>query len=105
MDFASSIHIWLVVSAVLFCSGLTIILIKRHAIMLLLGLELMLNASNINFVLFNSLFPQSIDGQLFALFVMVIAVCETAIGLTIFFKFHQTFKRSLFEQEPTLKER
>jgi len=56
---------------------------KRNAIMVLLGIELMLNAANINLIAFNQLYPKNIHGQLFVLFVVVVAVCEAAVGLAI----------------------
>jgi NADH:ubiquinone oxidoreductase subunit K len=79
--------------AFLFVIGLMIIITKRNAIMILIGLELMLNASNINLVAFNRLFPANINGQMFALFVIIVAVSETAVGLAIIlhvYRLHQT---------------
>lgn len=73
----------LFLSAFLFSMGMMIVIIKRHAIMVLLGIELMLNAANLNLVGFNMLHPSSLDGQLFTLFVIVVAVCEAAVGLAI----------------------
>lgn len=60
--------------------------------MVLIGLELMLNAANINLVAFSRYDPQLIQGQMFALFVIVVAAAETAVALAIAFKAHQYFQ-------------
>ncbi|HYC84394.1 MAG TPA: NADH-quinone oxidoreductase subunit NuoK [Chryseosolibacter sp.] len=83
----------LYLGALLFCVGLAIIIIKRSAIMMLIGIELLLNAANLNLVALNKLHPQAIDGQMFALFVIIVAVSETAVGLAIVmfvYRHHQT---------------
>ncbi|MFK7899790.1 MAG: NADH-quinone oxidoreductase subunit NuoK [Cyclobacteriaceae bacterium] len=70
------------IAALLFCIGITIILVKRNLLFILIGIELALNAVNINLVAFNAIHPNT-DGIMFALFVIVIAVCEAAIALGI----------------------
>ena len=60
--------------------------------MVLIGLELMLNAANINWVAFSKYDPLLIQGQMFALFVIVVAAAETAIALAIAFKVYQHFQ-------------
>lgn len=84
-----------ILSAFLFSIGLTIILVKRNAIMVLMGIELLLNASNLNLIAFNQHTPASQDGQVFALFVMVIAVCETAVGLAIILQVYRHYQTSV----------
>lgn len=91
-------------SALLFCAGLLVTIIKRNAIMVLLGIELMLNASNVNLIAFNNLHPDSLDGQMFALFVIVIAVCEAAVGLAIVLAVHRHFRSSVPDEISELKE-
>lgn len=83
---------FLVVGAALFCIGLAVATTKKNAIGILLGLELMLNAVNINLVAFSRHDPDLIRGQLFALFVMVIAVCEIAIALAIILRVFDHYK-------------
>ena len=83
----------LYLSALLFSVGLMIIIIKQNAIMVLLGIELLLNAANLNLIAFNQLQPELLTGQMFALFVIVVAVSEAAVGLAIVlcvYKHHQT---------------
>ena len=78
-------------SAFIFGIGLVIVLTKQHAIWMLIGIELMLNAANFNFVLFSSHDPQQ-QGQVFALLIMAMVVCETAVALAIIFKVYQHYK-------------
>jgi len=90
-------------AAFLFCVGLIIVIIKRNAIMVLLGIELMLNASNINLIAFNQRHGPSPDGQVFALFVIIVAVCEAAVGLAIVLRVYQYFQTSVPDEISELK--
>jgi NAD(P)H-quinone oxidoreductase subunit 4L len=75
---------YLILSAVLFCIGLYGVLTKRNAVIILMCLELMLNAVNITLVAFSSyIVPLMLTGQVFAIFVMVVAAAEVAVGLAI----------------------
>ncbi len=90
---------YLILSAVLFCLGLTGVLLRRNVIVILMSIELMLNAVNLTFVTF-SYFNQNIDGQLMVLFVMAIAAAEAAVGLAIAVSLYKKFKElniSFFE--------
>jgi NADH:ubiquinone oxidoreductase subunit K len=93
----------LYLSVLLFTVGLAIVIVKKNAIMMLIGIELMLNASNLNLVTFNRIHPQSIDGQMFALFVIIIAVCETAVGLAIIINMYQYYRTSVPDEISELK--
>lgn len=74
----------LVVAAALFCIGLFGALSRRHLISMLMGIELMLNSVNINLVAFwRYTEPQFVTGQVFALFVIVVAAAEAAVGLAM----------------------
>lgn len=91
-------------SAFLFCSGLLIIFTKKNAIMILMGIELMLNAANLNLVFFN--FQKTgMEGQFFALFVIIVAVCEAAVGIAIILKTYYYYHTSVIDQISDLKER
>lgn len=94
----------LMLSAALFVIGLMIVIVKRNAIMVLLGIELMLNASNLNLVAFNGYYANRLDGQIFSLFVIVIAVCEAAVGLAIVLRVYQFYKSSVPDNINTLKD-
>jgi NADH:ubiquinone oxidoreductase subunit K len=71
---------YLVVSALIFCIGASGILVRRNPLVILLCLELMLNAANLALVAFARMHGNH-DGQVFALIVMVVAACEVAVGL------------------------
>jgi NADH-quinone oxidoreductase subunit K len=72
--------------------------------MVLLGIELMLNASNLNLIAFNQLRPGTIEGQMFALFVIIVAVCEAAVGLAIVLQVYQYFQSSIPDSVSEIKE-
>ncbi len=75
---------YLVLSAVLFCIGLFGALTRRNAVIILMCIELMLNAVNISLVAFSGyVVPQLLTGQVFAIFVMLVAAAEVAVGLGI----------------------
>ncbi len=73
---------YLVLSALLFATGATGVLLRRSPLVILLCLELMLNASNLALIAFGRMLGNQ-DGQVFALIVMVIAACEVVVGLGI----------------------
>jgi len=77
--------IWyLVVAAILFCVGVFGVLARRNAVAILMSIELMLNAVNINLVaLWRYLEPDKAIGQAFAAFVFIVAAAETAVGLAL----------------------
>lgn len=78
------LYSYILVSAALFCIGLFGVLARRNAIAILMGVELMLNASMINMVAFwRYVNPVEINGQVFAAFVFVVAAAEAAVGLAL----------------------
>lgn len=83
---------YLAVGAVLFVSGVLCMATKRNALGVLMGIELVLNGANINFVAFGSKFlrPETLglDGHLMALFVIVLAAAEAAVALAIALNFY-----------------
>lgn len=84
---------YLVLSAVLFCIGLYGTLTRRNAVIILMCIELMLNAVNISLIAFSSyIVPQLLTGQVFAIFVMVVAAAEIAVGLAIVLAIYRHFK-------------
>ena len=94
----------LYLSAFLFAVGLTVVIVKRNAIMVLLGIELMLNAANVNLIGFNRLYPERTDGQMFALFVIVVAVCEAAVGLAIVLRVYKYYQTAVPDEVSELKD-
>lgn len=80
---------FLVLGAFLFSCGVLCIAIKRNAIGILMGVELVLNAANINFVAFAHFSPTfQLEGQIFALMVIVLAAGEAAVALAIILNFY-----------------
>jgi NADH:ubiquinone oxidoreductase subunit K len=95
----------LFLGALLFCLGLVTVITRRNLIMMLLGLELMLNGANLNLVAFGKLQPAGLDGEMFALFVILVAVCEAAIGIAIVLRVYHFYKTSDPGNISELKER
>ncbi len=73
---------FLLLAAALFCIGVYGVLARRNAVMVLMSIELILNAVNLNLVAF-ALMNQNIDGQVFALYVIAIAAAEVGVGLAM----------------------
>ena len=75
---------YLIVSAALFCIGLYGVMARKNAIAVLMGVELMLNAVNINLVAFwRYIAPSTVSGLAFAVFIFVVAAAEAAVGLAL----------------------
>lgn len=79
----------LILSALLFCIGLYGVLARRNAVMVLMSLEVILNASILNFVAFSS-YANDANGQVFALLGIAVAAADAAVGLAIFLSIYQT---------------
>lgn len=82
---------FLILSALLFSLGLFAVITRRNAIMVLMGIELMLNAANINFVAFSRYSTTAFDGHVVAVFVIILAAAEAAIALAIVLNIYQNF--------------
>ncbi|TCP65915.1 NADH-quinone oxidoreductase subunit NuoK [Baia soyae] len=81
---------YLALAAILFVIGLMGVLTKRNAVIVLFSLELMLNAANINLVTFSKMgLVPNLNGQVFALFNVVVAAAEAAVGLAILFAIYR----------------
>ncbi|MDB5115243.1 MAG: NADH-quinone oxidoreductase subunit [Mucilaginibacter sp.] len=83
---------FLTVSAALFCIGLYMIVSKRNAIQILIGIELMLNAAILNLVAFGKYDKVNNGGQIFALFAIVLAAATTAVALAIILNVYKKYK-------------
>jgi NAD(P)H-quinone oxidoreductase subunit 4L len=73
---------FLILAAFLFCTGIYGVLARRNGVLVLMSIELMLNAVNINLVAFSAL-TKNVAGQVFALFIITIAAAEVGVGLAI----------------------
>jgi len=103
------LHHYLILAALLFVCGLLTILTKRNAIGILMGVELILNAANVNLVAFNRFAHGGgtagvrLDGQVFAIFVIVLAAAEAAVALAIFLNFYNNFSTIDVERAQNLR--
>lgn len=95
---------FLFVSAALFSFGIYGIITRKNAVMVLMGVELVLNASNINFVAFSRYGNYGLDGQMIALFVIIVAAAEAAIALAIVLNIYKTFSHVNVDEIEDLKE-
>jgi NADH-quinone oxidoreductase subunit K len=83
---------FLVLGALLFTFGLVTVATRRNAVGVLMGVELILNGANVNFLAFDRYVGDGITGQVFSLFVIVLAAAEAAVGLAIVLAIFQTFR-------------
>lgn len=95
---------FLVVGALLFSLGLVTVVTRRNAVGILMGVELILNGTNVNLVAFNRYVGSGLDGQVFALFVIVLAAAEAAVGLAIVLTIFQTFRSIDVRLADTMRE-
>ncbi|MEK7376179.1 MAG: NADH-quinone oxidoreductase subunit NuoK [Candidatus Margulisiibacteriota bacterium] len=93
---------YIVLSLILFCIGLFGIITRRNAIAMLMSIELMLNAVNLNLVYF-SVRGGDLTGQIFALFVIAVAAAEAAVGLAIIINVYRKFTHIDVERMTSLK--
>lgn len=95
---------YLVVSAGLFAIGAYGVLARRNAIAIVMSVELMLNAANINLVAFwRYLNPLEINGQIFAAFVFIVAAAEAAVGLALIISIYRNRQTVIVEDVNLLK--
>ena len=83
-----SVYHYMTVSAILFAMGTYGVLTRRNAIVIFMCIELMLNSVNLTFIALSS-HLQSMDGQIFVLFVMTVAAAEAAVGLALMITFYR----------------
>ena len=103
MALTVGLHHFLVVSAILFGLGVLCLLTRRHVVRILMGIELILNAANVNLVAFSH-YDRHMDGQVFAIFVIALAAAEAAVALALLLAIFQTLKSSDVGELATLKE-
>lgn len=97
-----SLDWWLYLSALLFTIGATAVLLRRNAIIVFMGVELMLNATNLAFVTFARM-QGDISGQVVALFVMLVAAAEVVVGLAIIMAIFRTRRSASVDDANLLK--
>jgi NADH:ubiquinone oxidoreductase subunit K len=96
---------YLILSAFLFAIGLAGALTRRNAIMVLIGIELMLNAANLNFIAFwrFSEHPEALTGILFVIFSIAVAAAEAAVGLALIIAIYRHYKTTNVDEMKSLK--
>jgi NAD(P)H-quinone oxidoreductase subunit 4L len=97
-----SLNSYLILSAFLFCTGIYGVLARKNAVLVLMSIELMLNAVNINLIAFSA-FRGNISGQVFALFVITIAAAEVGVGLAIVLLIYRNEHTSDLDEVDQLK--
>jgi len=95
---------FLIVSALLFSLGIYGIVTRKNAILVLMGVELVLNSANINFVAFSRYGGLNLDGQVAAVFVIILAAAEAAIALAIVLNIYHRFQTVNVDEISSLKE-
>src|SRR3954451_13813506 len=91
---------YLILSAMLFAIGLAGALTRRNSIMVLIGIELMLNAANLNFIAFwrFGVHPEALTGVMFVIFSIAVAAAEAAVGLALIIAIYRHYKTTDVEQ-------
>jgi len=93
---------FLILAAFLFCTGLYGVLARKNAVLVLMSIELMLNAVNINLVAFSA-FRANVTGQVFSLFIITIAAAEVGVGLAIVLLIYRNSRSVDLDQADQLK--
>lgn len=101
----TSLHSYLILSALLFSIGLAGALTRRNAILVLVGIELMLNAANLNFIAFWRFGPnpEALRGVMFVVFSIGIAAAEAAVGLALIIAIYRHYKTANLDQVDSMK--
>ena len=101
----TSLSNYLVVSALLFSIGLAGALTRRNAILVLVGIELMLNAANLNFIAFwrYGPNPEALTGIMFAIFSIGVAAAEAAVGLALIISIYRHYKTTNLDQIDSMR--
>jgi NADH:ubiquinone oxidoreductase subunit K len=96
---------YLLVSALLFSIGLAGALTRRNAILVLVGIELMLNAANLNFIAFwrYGPNPEALTGIMFAIFAIGVAAAEAAVGLALIISIYRHYKTTNLDQIDSMR--
>lgn len=94
---------YLIISAALFSLGIMAVMTRKNAVNVLMGIELILNSANINLVAFSRFASGNLTGQIFAIFVIVIAAAEAAVALAIVLSMYRLLKSVSLDKADTLK--
>jgi len=95
---------FLIISVVLFSLGMYGVITRKNAVMVLMGIELILNSANINFIAFAKFGNFGLQGQIMALFVIVLAAAEAAIALAIVINIYKTITNINVDEIDSLRD-
>jgi len=95
---------YLILSAIIFGFGLYALISRRNAILVLMGIELILNAANINLIAFSKYSGLGVDGYVISVFVIILAVAEAAIALGIILALYTNYLTVNLDEANTMKD-
>lgn len=95
---------YIALSAILFGLGLFAIITRKNAVLVLMGVELVLNSANINFIAFAKFNKLNIEGHIAAIFVIMLAAIEVAVALAIVLNIYQNYKHINVDEIDSLKD-
>jgi NADH:ubiquinone oxidoreductase subunit K len=101
----TALHYYLLLAALLFAAGFAGAVTRRHAIVVLMGIELMLNAANLNFIAFwrYGADPEALTGMMFVIFAIGVAAAEAAVGLALIIAVYRHFRSPQVDDMRRLK--
>lgn len=94
---------YLIISAALFSLGIMCVLTRKNAVNVLMGIELILNSANLNLVAFSKFSAGNLEGQIFSIFIIVVAAAEAAVALAIVLAMYRLIKSVNLDRADTLK--
>jgi len=97
------LEVYLIIGAILFSLGLFAVTTRRNAIAVLMGIELILNSANLNFVAFAKYSSVNLDGHVFAIFVIIMAAAEVAVALAIVLNIYNNLNTINVDDASTLR--
>jgi NADH:ubiquinone oxidoreductase subunit K len=99
----NSLFVYLTISLILFLLGLLAMMTRKNAVSVLMGIELILNSAGLNFVAFSRFSTGKLDGQVAAIFVIIVAAAEAAVALAIFLNLYRLKATSEVDKASLLK--
>ncbi len=99
----ATLNAYLVVTSLLFCLGLYNVISRKNAVGILMGVELILNAASLNFVVFSHFNGNNVAGNIFSIFLIVLAAAEAAVALAIVVSIYKQFGTIDVDEATTLK--
>ena len=97
------LHNYLLIASVLFSLGLFAVITRRNAVAVLMGVELILNSANLNFLAFSRFGGMNFNGHVFALFVIIMAAAEAAVALAIIINLYNNYQSINVDEASQLK--